>query len=259
MFIDHDGITLFTTAFGRIDAPPLLALSGWIGTWEDWVDTFSVLSEGDWRLIGYDHRGSGATIAPVASITFDKLVDDVFAVLDAYGIERCVLAAMSMGTAVALAAIQRQIERFSGLIIVNGVYFRETPLTEDPFYAGLQKSYSQALDHFVNACVPEPESDVIKHWGRQILDRAAPEAALRLYEIGAEIDQRAILSQITVPTLILHGDADPLVSTATARSLAAALPNARLVILPGAGHVPIMTRPHAIAAEINAFFKKRSS
>ncbi|MCO5188246.1 MAG: alpha/beta hydrolase [Anaerolineae bacterium] len=116
MFIDHDGITLFTTSFGRKDAPPLLALSGWIGTWEDWVDTFSVLSEGDWRLIGYDHRGSGATIAPVASITFDKLVDDVFAVLDAYGIERCVLAAMSLGTAVALAAIQRQIERFSGLV-----------------------------------------------------------------------------------------------------------------------------------------------
>jgi pimeloyl-ACP methyl ester carboxylesterase len=254
MFIEHNGATIFTTAFGRKDAPPLLALSGWIGTWEDWADTFSVLSEGNWRLIGYDHRGSGATSSPLASITFDNLVDDVFAVLDAHGVERCVLAAMSMGTTVALAAARRQPERFAGLVIVNGAYFRATPLAQDPFYAGLQHHYAATLDRFAALCVPEPDGGPVLRWGRQILDRASAEAALRLYEIGAAVDLRPEVAHIDLPALVIHGDADPLVPVESSQWLAATLPNGALTVVPGAGHVPIMTRPHAVADAIDRFF-----
>jgi pimeloyl-ACP methyl ester carboxylesterase len=254
MFIEHNGATIFTTAFGRKEAPPLLALSGWIGTWEDWADTFSVLSESNWRLIGYDQRGSGATSAPLASITFDNLVDDVFAVLDAHGVGRCVLAAMSMGTMVALAAARRQPERFSGLIIVNGAYFRATPLAQDPFYTGLQRQYAATLDYFAQLCVPEPDGGPVLRWGRQILDRASAEAALRLYEIGADVDLRPEVPHIDLPTLVIHGDADPLVPVKTSQWLADTLPDAELVLVPGAGHVPIMTRPHDVANAINRFF-----
>ena len=69
----------------------------------------------------------------------------------------------------------------------------------------------------------EPESALSSIGDGKYWIALHPKQHCAFYEIGAEIDQRAILSQITVPTLILHGDADPLVSTATARSLAAAL------------------------------------
>jgi pimeloyl-ACP methyl ester carboxylesterase len=63
MFLTLPDATLFTISFGLKTAPPILALSGWIGSWEDWADTLSLLSE-RWRAISFDHRGSGATIAP---------------------------------------------------------------------------------------------------------------------------------------------------------------------------------------------------
>ena len=253
MFITTNDATIYATAFGSPTAPALLAIGGWIGSWELWAEPLSILSQ-QWRAIAYDHRGAGVTVAPVASITFENMVDDVFAVLDAYGIEQCVLAAESAGAVTALGAALKHPQRITGLVIVDGMYFRPPQPDGDPFLLGLQKAYPMTLDRFVELCVPEPDCDHIKRWGRQIIDRAAQEAAIALYNLAGAVDLRAELSKITQPTLILHGQADALVPVQAAQGLAKALPNAKLVLLPGAGHVPTMTRPVEIAQEIMNFF-----
>ncbi len=96
MFITIDDAKVFTIAFGAPSAPCILGIGDWIGNWELWVQPFSILSA-QWRTLAYNHRGSGATAAPIESITFGRLVDDVFVVLDDYEAERCVLAAESAG------------------------------------------------------------------------------------------------------------------------------------------------------------------
>jgi pimeloyl-ACP methyl ester carboxylesterase len=253
MFITRGDAQLFAVAFGPATARPILGLGGWIGNWELWAEPFSILSE-SWRAIALDHRGSGATIAPPNSITFDCLVDDVFAVLDAFGVERCVLAAESMGAAVALGAALRKPERVSGLVIVDGFYYGAGSQGEDPFIASLRANYAQTLDWFVTACTPEPDVEPIRRWGRQILDRASQEAAITLQQMARTIDLRPDLGRIAQPTLILHGERDVIVPVENARRLASAMPNARLSILSGAGHVPTMTRPREVAGEIMNFF-----
>ena len=101
MFVTVGDAQIFTISFGSRALPPIVGIGGWIGSWELWADPFSILSQ-DWHTIAYDHRGSGATVAPPASITFARLVDDLFAVLDALGVEQCVLAAESSGALTAL-------------------------------------------------------------------------------------------------------------------------------------------------------------
>ena len=253
MFITTNDATIYATAFGSPTAPALLAIGGWIGSWELWAEPLSILSQ-QWRAIAYDHRGAGVTVAPVASITFENMVDDVFAVLDAYGIEQCVLAAESAGAVTALGAALKHPQRITGLVIVDGMYFRPPQPDGDPFLLGLQKAYPMTLDRFVELCVPEPDCDHIKRWGRQIVDRASQEAAIALYNLAGAVDLRSELPRVAQPTLILHGQADALVPVQAAQGLAKALPNAKLVLLPGAGHVPTMTRPVEIAQEIMNFF-----
>ncbi len=253
MFITVGNAKIYATSFGSTTAPAILGIGGWIGSWELWAEPFAILSQ-NWRTIAYDHRGAGATIAPVESITFDRLVDDVFAVLDSMGVEHCVLAAESAGALTALGAALRTPHRITGLVIVDGLYYRKTPPEKDSFLLGLRQAYSATLDRFVEACVPEPDSDHIKRWGRQIIDRASQDAAIALHLAASQTDLRNDLKLITQPTLILHGEADVLVSVEEARQLAKTMPNTKLTILPGAGHVPTMTRPHEVAHEIMSFF-----
>ena len=253
MFISVGDANIYATSFGPSEAPTILGIGGWIGSWELWTEPFSILSR-CWHTIAYDHRGSGATVAPIESITFERLIEDLFAVMDAYAVESCILAAESAGALTALAAALRRPQRISGLVLVDGLYYRQAVLEKDPFLLGLRHAYPATLDRFVEACVPEPDSEPVKRWGRQILDRASQEAAIALYLSASGVDLRADLPQITQPALILHGEADALVPLAAARWLAETLPQAELVTLPGAGHVPTLTRPQEVASEIERFF-----
>lgn len=253
MFITIGNAKIYATAFGSTTSPVIVGIGGWIGSWELWAEPFAILSQ-NWHVITYDHRGAGVTVAPVESITFNRLVDDVFAVLDAYNVENCVLAAESAGALTALGAALKYPNRITGLVIVDGMYFRDTPPEKDLFLLGLRKAYPATLDRFVETCVPEPDSDHIKRWGRQIIERASQAAAIALYLSAGEINLRNELSRISQPTLIIHGEADDIVPVEEARRLAEILPNAKLSVLPGAGHVPTMTRPLEVAHEIINFF-----
>jgi pimeloyl-ACP methyl ester carboxylesterase len=253
MFIEHAGAQLFTVSFGRADAPALVALGGWIGSWELWAEPFAPLSQ-SWRTIAYDHRGAGASIAAAESITLDLLVDDLLAVLDALAIESCVLAAESSGVAVALMAALREPARFTGLVLVDGLYYQRSPGGQHPLLRGLQDSYESTLDWFANECAPNPEHAAIRRWGRQILARATPEAAMRLIACQEGLDLRPQIAQIAQPALVIHGDADRIVRLADSEWLAAQLPNGTLERIPGAGHVPTMTHGDLVAAAINRAF-----
>lgn len=252
MFIQHQDAQLFCVGFGN-GPRTLLALGGWAGSWEVWAETFTYLSK-TWRTIAFDHRGSGATLAPATSITVDAMVEDVFVVLDALGIEQCVLAAESAGAIVALLAALRQPQRFTGLVLVDAAYQRPMPVGEDSFVTSLKRDFSGTIRWFVDTCVPEPNSEAIRHWGRQILERSTQAAAIQLYECMLGMDLRPQISQISQPTLVLHGDADAFVELAEAEWLAAHLTTSHLHILKGAGHVPSVTRPREVADVINQYF-----
>ena len=142
-------------------------------------------------------------------------------------------------------------------LLGDGLTFSEPIGNDDPFLNGLIAQYPQTIDRFLQACLPEPDSDHLKRWGRHIFDRTTPEAAIALYRLTGTIDLRAKLPRITQPTLILHGELDALVPIAAALELAHTLPNAKLIVLPGAGHVPTVTCPREVAHAIQAYFKDK--
>ena len=137
MFIPVGEAQLYSLAFGPPAAPAVLCLGGWIGSWEVWAEPIARLS-GERRMIGFDHRGSGASVAPLEEITFAQLVQDVFAVQGFYGLDRSVLAAESAGAAIALQAALERPERVSALVIVDGAYYRERQEGPNRFLGGLQ-------------------------------------------------------------------------------------------------------------------------
>ena len=141
-------------------------------------------------------------------------------------------------------------DRFDGLVLSAPARTGRSERTGG-FADACRSENSAAVDQFVSVCFPEPDSDHVKRWGRNILLRAEPEQAARMVEMWGDesvpdIDPR----RIDAPTLILHGTADAIVSIEGSRQLVDLLPDAELLELDGSGHVPTMTRPNDVVDAI---------
>jgi pimeloyl-ACP methyl ester carboxylesterase len=184
-----------------------------------------------------------------AQITLDAMVDDLFAVMDARGVDRCVLAGESRGAQVALLAAARHPERFEGLVLVApSVSTGGPPIA---FIAALREDYPGAIRAFVDRCLPEADSDHLRKWGRDILGRAEPESAVSLLECAYEPPD---YGRITMPVAVIHGTIDAIASIETAQRLADDLPDATFHALEGAGHVPTLSVPQCVASIIGERF-----
>ncbi len=252
MFLKLDDAELFVSSFGK-GPNNLVAHGGWVGSGELWSQPIEILSR-SWRTITYDHRGTGATVNRALAITFEILVRDLFKVLDALSIAECVLAAESSGACIALEAVLRNPSRFKGLVIVDGRYQGGRSVGAARFMEGCRTDFLKTMDFFINACIPEEECVAERRWGKQIVNRSNGPDAIQLLECLEIVDVEHRLSQIALPTLILHGRRDVITPMANAENLAAKIPNSKLVVIEDAGHVPTLTRPAVVAKAIEEFF-----
>ncbi len=260
MFLDIDGNKVFALSFGN-GSRTILAHSGWIGNFEDWIATLAPLST-TWRTVVYDHRGAGETQVSIDMISPEALVDDVFRVMDALQIEKCVLAGFSRGTITVMRAVLKHPERFEGLILMNGYGEVRMPGVPVPPTVAPSRwpgdTFAARLKWFADRCTPEPESEHIKRWAINILSRSSPEAADRLFTMQAtdSIDWPNRLSELALPTLLIHGENDAFYKTSVMEYAQSLIPNSKLVVMEGSGHLPAMVRPLDVAKEINIFFSK---
>ncbi len=198
-------------------------------------------------------------IRQAPSITFELLVSDLFWVMDALKIERCVLAAESMGAMIALEAVLRCPDHFTGLVIVDGRYIGARTPARDQLIGGCKQDFFETMNAFVDACIPEAGCEAQRAWGKTMANQSNAATAIQILECVESVDVESRLHGIETPTLILHGRRDVITPLASSEMLLKSLKNASLVIHDEAGHVPTVTRPDWVAAEINRFFSSDSA
>ena len=258
MFLDIDGNKFFALSFGK-GHQTFLAHSGWIGNFEDWIAALGPLSA-NWRAVIYDHRGAGETQVSLDAITPEALVDDVFAVMDALSINRCVIGGFSKGTETVLRAVIKHPERFEGMVLMSGCGeilppdAPRRPAVAPSNWPG--ETFSDHLNWFAEMCLPEPDSGHIRRWGINILSRSTPEVADRIFTMqhSEPVDWPTRLGELDIPTLLIHGDRDAFYDVERMKYAQSLIPRSELVVLEGTGHLPAMTRPDEVAGAIDRFF-----
>lgn len=254
MFLKTPEADLFVSEYGPASGTTIVAHGGWVGSGELWVQPFEALSK-RWRCITYDHRGTGVTRHRRGPIGPEMLVDDLFTVLDALEVERCVLAGESAGALTVLQAARRAPERFSGLVLVGARYEGSLSAGAKKLVEGCKVDFPATMQKFVNACIPEPDCEAERAWCFKILMRSTAQHAVELLEGLAHIDLTGDLDKIRIPTLLIHGAEDVIRPPSDAEFMHSRIRGSRLVKMEGVGHVPIITRPSRVAAEIEAFFR----
>jgi class 3 adenylate cyclase len=216
------------------------------------------------RLILFDKRGTGLSdrVPPDRLPTFEERMDDVRAVMDAVGSQRAALFGLSEGGPMSALFAATYPERTSALILygtfASTIRDAEYPWAMDPeerhkLIEAIPEQWGQGAT--VDQLAPSLAGDerFRRWWARLERLGASPGAAMALRRMNAEIDIRQTLAAIRVPTLVLHRMADRDTSIDEARYLAAHIPQVKLVVLPGADHLPWAGDQDAILAEVEEF------
>jgi 3-oxoadipate enol-lactonase len=240
--------------------PALLLLHAGLGDRRMWDDQVPAFAE-YFTVIRFDARGFGDTRKP--DVPFSQY-EDALGLLDALGLARAHLVGVSMGAQTAIDAAVAAPERVSALVAVAA-------RTGMPVSATLRAGWDRVDEIYESGDVPGAVEYELRMWidgpdrGPHEVDPAMRErvremnAALfaRDDEAGEEIplDPPAAdrLGDINAPTLIVYGDKDIHDVRAAAAPLAAAIPGARLAVIPDAAHLPQMERPEVFNRIVLAF------
>jgi pimeloyl-ACP methyl ester carboxylesterase len=209
------------------------------------------------RVVLFDKRGTGLSDRVANLPAMDERMDDLRAVMDALKIERAAQFGISEGGSLATLFAASHPERSQSLIVYGGfARFRHWIPTDEGFnalisYMDERWGSGESLPMF--APTHANDAALRQWWGKFERLGASPSAAMALMRMNREIDISGILHSIKIPTLIVHLTDDTLVSVEGGRELAAGIPGARLVEIPGKDHLTIFLDGDRIQAEIEEF------
>jgi len=221
-------------------------------------DRFRVAMDGGREIIAPEAPGFGAAAAQagwsIASVADD--VADLIAATTSAG--RAWVMGLSMGGYVALALAARHPERVTGLILADTRADADDPATRQGRLDAISTVASGARETYLAGLLPRlVASSASADVRRELAACAArqPSDALMgaLRALAERPDRRAELAGIGVPALVIVGTDDVVTPPSAARELAAGIAGARLIEVPGAGHLTALERPTDVAAAVTGF------
>jgi pimeloyl-ACP methyl ester carboxylesterase len=216
------------------------------------------------RVVRFDARGFGGTAAGEGPLTMERIADDGALLLDHLEIEKAVVGGCSMGGYAAFAFVRRHPQRLAGLVLQDtraGADTAEARANRATLAAKvLNEGASAAVEAFLPKLVGETthreRPDLVSGLRERILAATPQGIANALHGLAARADSRETLPSIAAPTLVLVGAEDVLTPPSEAATMAAAIPRARLDVIPGAGHLANLENPAAVNAALRAFLAR---
>jgi len=220
------------------------------------------------RLIRFDKRGTGMSDRVSGAPTLETRMDDVRVVMDAVGSHRAAFYGLSEGAAMSILFAATYPERMAALVLRSAS--PRTMWAPDYPWGRTEEQYEGALARDLKIFGPRTqameavhalgrfEDEEAQSFLRMLRFASSPGALEALYRMNKEIDVRHVLPAVRVPTLILHGSEDTIVPVEVARYMASRIPAARVVEIPGAGHLAFGSTGLTIGAEIERFVKEVS-
>jgi 3-oxoadipate enol-lactonase len=242
------------------EGPPLILVPGLAGGYE-LLGPLARLLASDFRVISYQLRGEEDPFALRQRFDLSDLVDDLSELIEWLGLERPAVMGVSFGGILALELAIRHPSRLRKLA-VQGVGSR------------FEQSFLQQVAGWVLSCFPLPSDNPFVNQFFNLLfggrDRPVPlfdfvtrqcwqtdqSVMAHRFRLAERFSLEGRLSKVRVPTLLLSGERDLLVSPESLQALQDGIMRSRLVKLDGCGHLAFATHPDRIADEVSRFLQE---
>ena len=223
-----------------VEAPETILFHHGIGTNGDvWMDWLPLLAD-RYRIVRFDMRGFGRSGVAVGEIPWamDHLVEDLFSIAEVAGCERFHFVGESLGGSIGLCSVLKRPSAFLTVTASNASHFGDSienvrDWREMISQKGMAAWSARLMDQRFHAdALPLSK----RAWYNQVQETCAPASVLGALGVLAEVDICEDLVKAETPALILHPDASPFISVASATDLHARLPHSELRVFPHTRH-----------------------
>ncbi len=218
------------------------------------------------RVVVFDKRGMGLSDRDAGAYTIENVTSDALAVMDAAGVERAALVGISEGGPAAVMVAATHPERV-GEMVLYGTYPRITRTDDYPEGVPADRLHEtwtsrteqwgnpDALRFFAPSMARDPE--LRDWWGRMLRSGVSPGVVETLGDMYQRLDVRSLLGSIGSSSLVIYRTGDLVVPARLSEALAAGIPGARSVALPGNDHLFCAGDQDAILDQIEEFLTGR--
>jgi pimeloyl-ACP methyl ester carboxylesterase len=256
----HTEVKGLSVAYERAgDGPVLVLLHGFTQDSRVWYPQFEGLSD-RFTLIAWDAPGAGQSSDPPESFGIRDWAQSLAGLLDANGVQQAHILGLSWGGLLAQEFYRQYSERVLSLVLADTYAGWKgslpEPIPQERLAACLQDA-SLAPSDFVLRYLPgmfsESPLQETREYLATIMSDFHPFGFRRMATVLAQADTRDLLPNITVPTLLVWGDADQRSPMSVAYQMRDTIPAARLAVISGVGHLSNLEAPAQFNAEILAF------
>ena len=254
IFVESGDAVLHAELIGDPEEQPVLCFSNSLGTdFRIWDRVAAQFAE-DYCLLLYDKRGHGLSDLGAGPVTIDRHVDDLLAIADHFGIERFGLVGLSIGGMIAQRLAVRAPERLAALVLCDtapkigdaeGWNSRIAAVERD----GLESIGDAVMERWFTEAYRDAEPQPLRIW-RNMLTRQSAKGYAASCAAIRDADLTADAGKIAVPTLVVVGGDDRSTPPDLVRAMAERIPGAQFATIEGAGHLPCIEQPEALAGLI---------
>ena len=245
------------------EGPPLILVPGMAGGFE-LLGPLARLLASRFRVISYQLRGEDNCFALRSPFELHDLVSDLGEFVDWLCLENPTILGVSFGAVLALEFAARYPHRLDRLI-VQGVGARfEQGLIQQVASTVLNRYPLPADNPFVNQFFnllfgARQDNDALFEFVTRQCWQTDQSVMAHRFRLVESFDMDRKMGRIRVPTLVLAGDRDVLVSPRSLSLLCEGIPHARFARLPNCGHLAFVTKPTLVAEKVNEFLGTRAS
>jgi pimeloyl-ACP methyl ester carboxylesterase len=230
-----------------------------------WRPQVEVL-QSDYRVVTFDLRGYGESSPGKGVDVFGDFAQDLAALLDALDIETAVIAGLSMGGQIAFETWAQFSKRVKALVLADTFAQLDSPERKQGRYDMADRLVAEGLAAYADETLPKmiapstiaDQPAVAQHVLEMMRTTPSAGAAAALRARAERQDYTPLLSGITVPALIVVGRDDEFTPVSDAELMHEHIPDSRLVVIEGAGHMPNLEQPAVFNQALLAFLNTLS-
>jgi pimeloyl-ACP methyl ester carboxylesterase len=251
-------------AYERVgEGPPLVFLHGAAGDGRLWQPQLAALAD-EFTVVAWDEPGAGRSSDVPADFALADYASCLAALIDALALGPAHVAGLSWGGTLALELYRHHPRLVATLVLIDTYAGWKGSLPDEEVrarVAGARQMLAAPAEEF-DPTLPglfagDPPADFVPLL-EEIAAAVRPESLRTQLFVMAEADQRDLLPRISVPTLLIWGELDARSPISVAHQFAQAIPETRLVVIPGCGHVSNLEQPRQFNEAVREFCRAHS-